>query len=300
MLDGIVNRHRDRILACEFGESYIDRQKYNPYMTHDAQNITRSALGRVESMLLAKAALQPTFSIQEAKAFLGPNRARHARQILARLRKKGWIERIQRGRFAVIPLSSGDVRTPQIHEFLIAMELVRPAAIAYFSAMNYHGMTEQIPRTVFVATNHKVRRPIRESLGNSFKIISLRAPRFFGVQKAWINESPFMITDREKTIIDGLDQPKNAGGIGIVAAALADSWKDLDEVRLREYAGKIGNTAVAKRLGFLMEALALGDPDRLRASMIFGKGFSRLDPTLPAQGKYNRRWGILVNAKVNA
>ena len=73
------------------------------------------------------------------------NQAKH---ILSALRKKGWILRVQRGRFAVIPLSSGSSRTAQIHEFLIAMELVQPAAIAYLSALNHHGMTEQLPRTV--------------------------------------------------------------------------------------------------------------------------------------------------------
>jgi predicted transcriptional regulator of viral defense system len=269
-------------------------------MTQGVQNIARSPLGRIEAMLLEKAALQPTFSIQEAKIFLGPRRGRHARQILARLRKKGWIERVQRGRFAVIPLSSGTVRTPQIHEFLIAMELVRPAAIAYLSAMNHHGMTEQLPRTVLIATNHRVRRPIKESLGYSFRIISLRPARFFGLQKAWINEQPFLVTNREKTVIDGLDQPKNVGGIELVAAALTDSWEQLDEARLREYARRIGNTAVAKRLGFLMEALGLGKPEVLRSSITFGKGFSRLDPTLPTKGRFNRRWGLIVNAKVGA
>jgi hypothetical protein len=44
------------------------------------------------------------------------------------------------------------------------MHVVSPAAIAYWSALNHHGMTEQIPRTVFFATNHLVRYPLREVL----------------------------------------------------------------------------------------------------------------------------------------
>jgi predicted transcriptional regulator of viral defense system len=178
------------------------------------------------------------------------------------------------------------------------MELVSPAAIAYWSALNHHGMTEQIPRTVFVATNHHVQKSTKETLGVNFQIISIQPKKFFGIEKDWINEQPFSITDKEKTIIDGLDLPKYVGGVGEIAKALAQSWQELNEEKLREYTVKIGNTAVAKRLGFLMEALGLGNPDTLRKALSLGAGFSPLDPTLPKRGKHSRRWGLLINAEV--
>ena len=102
----------------------------------------------------------------------------------------------------------------------------------------------------------------------------------------------------EKTIVDGLDLPRNVGGIGTVTAALRTSWPQLDEARLRGYVARIGNSAVAKRLGFLMEALGVGDAEALREAVKLAHGYSRLDPTLPAKGTYNRRWGLLVNARV--
>ena len=46
-----------------------------------------------------------------------------------------------------------------------------------------------------------------------------------------------------------------------IAKALSGSWNQLDEAKLRGYARKVGNAAVTKRLGFLMETLGLGDPD---------------------------------------
>jgi predicted transcriptional regulator of viral defense system len=104
------------------------------------------------------------------------------------------------------------------------MELVRPAAIAFFSAMNYHGLTDQLPQRVYIATNHKVARLGRVSLGVTYKIICLRPARFFGMRKEWINEQPSLVTDQEKTIIDGLALPQYVGGVGTVATALATSW----------------------------------------------------------------------------
>ena len=269
-------------------------------MTNDTQNITRSPLGRTEAQFLAKIGIHPTFSIADARHVLGHKKSDPTRQFLERLQSKGWIRRIIRGRFAVIPLSSGEDRTPQLHEFVVAMELVSPAAIAYWSALNHHGMTEQLPRTVFIATNHPVRRPPRETLGVSYKIVSLRPEKFFGIVKDWIDETPFMVTDREKTIIDGLDLPQYVGGVGEIAKALVTVWPEIDEIKLRKYAAKIGNSAVAKRLGFLMEILGLGNVEKLRKAIALAPGFSLLDPTLPRHGKYNRRWGLLINTEIKA
>lgn len=267
-------------------------------MTNGMQNITRSPLGRIEARFLARIGNHPTFNIAGARRILGHKESDPTRQFLERLQTKGWVRRIRRGRFAVIPLSSGEDRTPQLHEFIIAMELVDPAAISYWSALNHHGMTEQLPRTVFVVTNHPVRRPPGEVLGMSYKIISLRPEKFFGIQKDWIGEIPFFVTDREKTIVDGLDLPQYVGGVGEVAKALSTSWTQLDESMLRKYAGKIGNSAVAKRLGFLMETIGLGDIEKFRKAVTLSSGFSPLDPTLPHHGKYSRRWGLLVNMEI--
>ena len=265
---------------------------------NDAQNITRDPLGKIEAAFLAKAGSHPTFSLDMARQILGHKKNDPTPQFLERLQTKGWIRRIRRGRYAVIPLSSGEDRSPQLHEFVVAMELVSPAVIAYWSALNHHGLTEQLPRTVFVATNHPVRRQPGEVLGVTYKIVSLKPEKIFGVTKDWINEIPFTVTDREKTIIDGLDLPQYVGGLSEIAKALTTSWSELDEKKLRKYATRIGNSAVAKRLGFLMEVLGLGDVEALRRETTRAPGFSPLDPTLPKRGKYNRRWGLLVNAEI--
>src|SRR4030042_1971836 len=118
------------------------------------QNTTRDPLGRMEAGFLARAGIHPTFSLAFARQILGHTKNDPTPQFLERLQSKGWIRRIRRGRFAVVPLSSGEDRSPQLHEFVVAMELASPAAIPYWAAVNHHGMSEQLPRTVFVATAH--------------------------------------------------------------------------------------------------------------------------------------------------
>ena len=265
---------------------------------NDDLNITRGQLGKIEAAFLAKTGVHSTFSLALARQILGHTKDDPTPQFLERLQSKGWIRRIRRGRFAVIPLSSGEDRSPQLHEFVVAMELVSPAVIAYWSALNHHGMTEQLPRTVFVATDHPVRRQPGDVLGVTYKIVSLKPDKVFGVMKEWIDEIPFSVTDREKTIIDGLDLPQYVGGVSEIIKALTGFWKMLDEKKLRKYAAKIGNSAVAKRLGFMMETLALGNVEAFRTEVPRAPGFSSLDPTMPKHGKYNRRWGLLVNAEI--
>ena len=265
---------------------------------NDDRNITRGQLGKIEAAFLAKTGVHSTFSLALARQILGHTKDDPTPQFLERLQSKGWIRRIRRGRFAVIPLSSGEDRSPQLHEFVVAMELVSPAVIAYWSALNHHGMTEQLPRTVFVATDHPVRRQPGDVLGVPYKIVSLKSDKVFGVMKEWIDEIPFSVTDREKTIIDGLDLPQYVGGVSEIIKALIGSWKMLDEKKLRKYATKIGNSAVAKRLGFIMEILRLGDVELFHTEVPRAPGFSALDPTMPKHGKYNRRWGLLVNAEI--
>jgi predicted transcriptional regulator of viral defense system len=265
---------------------------------NDLQTITRGQLGKMEAAFLAKAGTHPTFSLAFARQVLGHTKDDPTPQFLERLQSKGWIRRIRRGWFAVVPLSSGEGRSPQLHEFVVAMELVSPAVIAYWSALNHHGMTEQVPRIVFVATDHPVRRQPGDVLGVTYKIVALKPGKIFGVMKDWIDETPFSVTDREKTIIDGLDLPQYVGGVSEITKALKGVWKELREEKLRSYAAKIGNSAVAKRLGLMMETLGLGDVEALRREVSIAPGFSPLDPTMPKRGKFSRRWGLLINTEI--
>ena len=265
---------------------------------NESQNITRGQLGKIEAAFLAKAGTHPTISVTLARQILGHTKDDPTPQFLERLQTKGWIRRIRRGRFAVIPLSSGEDRSPQLHEFVMAMELVSPAVISYWSALNHYGMTEQLPRTVFVATDHPVCRQPGNVLGVTYRIVSLKREKMFGITKDWIDEIPFSVTDKEKTIIDGLDLPQYVGGVSEIAKAIKGFWKDLNEEKLRSYAARIGNSAVAKRLGFIMEKLGLGDCEAIRAAVPLALGFSPLDPTMPKRGKYNRRWGLLINMEL--
>jgi predicted transcriptional regulator of viral defense system len=119
--------------------------------------------------------------------------------------------------------------------------------------------------------------------------------KFLGWIREPIGESAFRISDREKTVIDALDLPQHSGGTTEVAKSLSEN---LDWVKLGDYAKKIGNGAVCKRLGYLLEALSLGEHTRLIDQMQgeMSNGYSWLDPTAPKKVyTVSKRWRLYVN-----
>jgi predicted transcriptional regulator of viral defense system len=72
--------------------------------------------------------------------------------------------------------------------------------------------------------------------------------------------------------------------------------QELDWEKLVTYTLRLGNQVAARRLGFWMELLDLGNDDLL-SQLDQGKGhsYARLEPSGPREGPRNARWRIIVN-----
>ena len=145
-------------------------------------------------------------------------------KVLYRLQQSGAIERIEKGKYLIIPLGAEKGKYT-LHEFVIGSLLVEPYSIAYWSALNYYGLTEQIPNTVFIQTITRKFNFNPKVFGVQYKIIKIKREKF-GIRKEWIEETQINITDKEKTIIDCLDLPQYGGGIIEVAKALKNNTFD--------------------------------------------------------------------------
>ncbi|MDD1744997.1 MAG: type IV toxin-antitoxin system AbiEi family antitoxin domain-containing protein [Candidatus Methanoperedens sp.] len=173
--------------------------------------------------------------------------------MLSRMEKEGFVERIEKGKYLIIPLGARKGRYT-INEFIIGSQFVKPAVIAYWSALNYHGLTEQIPNMVFIQTTSRKKEQRPEIFDVRYRIVRVTKQKFFGFEKVWIDDAAVQITDLEKTVVDCLDKPQYCGGIAEAAKALQG---DLDIEKLKKYAMKIGNSAVIKRLGTLCEKIGI-------------------------------------------
>ena len=207
---------------------------------------------------------------------------------LSRLQKKGRIERIEKGKYMIIPLGAEKGKYT-LNEFVIGSLLVKPYTIAYWSALHYYGLTEQIPNTVFIQTTTRKKNQIIEIFGVRYKIVKIKETKFFGIKKTWIEETQINITDKEKTIVDCLDKPQYCGGIVEVAKALKNG--NFDKNKLITYVKEFGNSGVIRRLGYLCDLLQID----ISLPRIDTRSYLFLDPTMPHKGSKSAKWRLIVN-----
>jgi predicted transcriptional regulator of viral defense system len=227
----------------------------------------------------------------------------YLREALHHLHRNGWVVPLRRGLYA---LSTSVPGVTPAHEFEVAMALVTPAAISHWSALHYHGLTEQAPRKVFVLTTTdasvpRVRSTAVKRIRNGYPIgdtvyqfVQVKPERYFGVEKVWIGEARVRVTDPERTLLDGLSMPQYCGDFAEVLHAFEVRGKHLDVERIVQYACQL-DTATAKRLGWILQLQGI-DPGRLEPLLRLPiVGYRKLDPTGPRKGPCNRHWMIQEN-----
>ncbi len=232
----------------------------------------------------------PVFTFRDALEVSGYDGG-YLKLVLHMLERGGWIERIERGKYVILPLEAERGRYT-LHEFVVGSALVEPSAIAYWSALHYHGLTEQIPNVVFVQTTSRKKRRELTVFGTKYRIVRVVERKFFGLEPLWIEGLKVHVTDKEKTVIDCLDKPQHCGGVVEVYKALRE---EVNVKKLSMYLERFGSGAVAKRLAYLAElaGLEVEVPGHL-----IKKGVVALDPTMPRRGKVDRRLKLLVNVEL--
>jgi len=207
--------------------------------------------------------------------------------LLNRMEQAGLVARIEQGKFLLLGLTPERVLSNPLY---IGCNLVTPAYISFWSALHFHGFTEQAPRTTFVATTRRKKEITFREM--NYKFVTLRPEALFGYRREMLAELPVVVADEPKSILDSLSLPQYAGGISEVAKALqiAVSEGSLGTPMLLEYAERLRNGSLRSRLGYLLELLR-----QPTSSLQPSKGPVRLDPQNPARGSFNKRWKLYVN-----
>jgi len=242
---------------------------------------------KVRNVIPVQLARKKIFTIDEAGKVFDLDRG-SLKVILSRLEEAGWVERLERGKYMVIPLSARKGEYT-LNEFVVGSMLVEPYAVAYWSALHYHGLTEQVPGTVFIQTTARRKRLDSRVFGVQYKVVKIVEYKFFGVDDVWIDGSVIKVTAIEKTIVDCLDHPEYCGGIIEVAKALKNEV--FDYRLLAEYSQRINNSGVVRRLGYLC---GLFDT-QIDLPGVDTRNYLYLDPTMPHEGETDSSWRLKVN-----
>ena len=234
------------------------------------------------------------------------------RKILSNLAKHKRVLRLRRGLYVSIGLLSEQTNT---HPFVISTYLIQPSAISHWSALQYHGLTEQMPQIITASTPSKVVTPsMREKRSHELKLkhaweidgvryeyINVQQKHLFGIEKIWLDEHfQIPITDKERTLLDVFIYPKMFGGMGEAFGLLENSLAIIDIQKLVDYAIRYGKKSVIKRLGWVLEYFSVSDKQLKPLLQVPISYYCRLDPSAPAKGSCDNRWMIqnnLIKAK---
>ena len=221
------------------------------------------------------------------------------RSLIQKLSKKNWILMIKKGLYMIVPLDAGEfgAKSYTMHSFVIASHLVKPYYISHWSALNYHGLTEQTPPAVYVTTTKPRNR--KKILDVEFIFVTVSNMNILGLEEIKIEKYPVKISTPEQTIIDCLHHPEHCGGIEEIAKTIYFEHESLNFNKIVKMARKRNNKTIIKRLGYLTEFFGFTDYLHLVNNLKLSKGYSKLDPKLPKTGKTNEKWKLHINAKLN-
>lgn len=240
------------------------------------------------------------FAVADAAGWLGLER-RKTRRLLAHFATRGWLSRIRQNTYTPVPLGATSPTDWREDPWVIAAKAFAPCYLGGWTACEHWSLTEQLFRGVVVMTGKRPRQRTIELQGTPFHLRFAPDARRFGIKPVWRGQTQIQISDPSRTIIDMLDDPRVGGGIRQIADVLRTYFAEptRDDTRLVEYARRLGNRTVFKRLGYLLEACGIVAPavaEACRKEM--STGLSLLDPTAKPAGRILKRWNLRVNATV--
>ena len=213
--------------------------------------------------------------------------------------RAGWLSRVRRGLYLVLPLEAGAGRpvTPE-DPWVLAHEAYAPCYVGGWSAAEHWGLTEQIFRSTFVVTAANIRERTPRLLGVEFTLVRVPASRLAGTTLVWRGAARIPVSGRERTLVDALRNPAWVGGVRHLAEMLASyrAGREADLPALLREVATHGNGAAHKRFGHLAERLWPEAVPKLGGRVT--AGVIKLDPAVKARGELDRRWGLWGNVNL--
>jgi len=208
----------------------------------------------------------------------------NVQEIAEKLVQKGLLKRIERGKYC---------RHNFNDEWVISNYLVNDGVVAYWSALNRHGLTEQFANTIFVQTIKE--KEEKNVFGVNYKFVRVKKRKLIGYTMYGYGNNQYRMTDIEKTIVDCFDLPEYSGGYAELLRAFNSAT--LDANLMVKYCKAIDNTAVTKRIAFLAEFLQKSDFELFfdyAKPLVNGK-YNLLDPIGLDTGEHINHWKIRLN-----
>lgn len=239
----------------------------------------------------------PVFTRAEFEAARAETARRSPRttdSLLRRYVADGRLLRVRAGLYTVVPRGV-EAATAPVDPYLVATKLAPDATVAYHAALQFWGKAYSVWQRFHFVTETSTRA--LRFRGLEFVPVKLPLPiRQFPASERYLTEQrhaggTVRVTTLERTLVDVLDVPSNAGGWEEIWRSLEMvEFFDLDAVA--SYTVKLGSALTAARVGFFLD-------QHREALMVEDKHLEPLRRLRPRQPRYldvRRKPGKLVAA----
>jgi len=208
----------------------------------------------------------------------------YARKFAHRLVKKGWLERLRPGLFQLVPADRGRAGVADTHPLTAGAVLVDPYFFSFGTACTHHGLTEQVFAEVYLACRE--RRRAETIRGKRYLFIYIADARFFGFAETNVLGQAVQMATIERAVLDAIDRPRYAGGIGEVSRIAARAASRLSWEVLLELLRKWRSSALVQRVGYFLDLHGVGVPEEVRGALL-----ELVLPHSKIQLGSRRKWG---------
>ena len=229
--------------------------------------------------LLRELGKTPTFNNKRVRELIGKDSA-YTWLVVYRMKREKLIKEIEKDKYTV-------------HEdpLAVASSLTWPSYISCWAALQYHGLTEQLPTVIHIVTTRSRKRREVAFGGARIVFIQTEPSNFFGFEKIHRDGLDVFMAEPEKAFIDSVLFRRVS--FSEVADMARKNFRSIDVGKLVGHLLKIGNSALAKRFGFLLERLGAETHGKL--GKFVGRSYTKLDYAMPAEGKKSERWMVVDN-----
>ncbi len=219
-----------------------------------------------------------------------------ARLYLSSWAKNGWLRRVRRGLYFPVDVAAETSDGGPLDPWVIASQIFSPCYIGGWSAAQHWDFTEQIFESTIVFTSRRLNQKEQSVAGLAFLIKKLTSDKIFGLKSVWKDQVKVQVSDPHKTIIDMLDDPSVGGGIRSVIDLFQQylSSSNCDLNILTEYADRMKNKTIFKRLGFILSKIKPQEGNWIAYCLErLSEGNSQLDPS--SKGKrLIKKWKLWI------
>ena len=229
---------------------------------------------------------KPVFCMEDVNEYY--SNIESARSAVKRLMKEKMVAKIRNNMYTCI---SGETGAPVANRFQIASHITPTSYVSHHTAMEYHGITDQVYYEVYVSSETSFREFTFD--GYTYRYLASRSSE-------GIDRPPYsggvVVTNLERTILDSVKDMDKIAGIEEVMQDI-ECVHRMQEKRLLKYLELYQNQFLYQKIGYLLwehkEKMGLSDDffERCKAQIGKSKRYLTRDQI---GGRYDDTWKLVI------